>query len=350
MKGRSSKIIVGTTPDMFCQQHSWTLLGAVLGIGCGIGSAVSSSSSFLSASSLLALAEEWIRQVFVHLYTIGVLVYLALRLYYTDRSTTAVVVPKATAAEPLIAATKTTAATEPTTAANEGQQGEPKQPQKPKPIDMKGSYQVVENNNFGELLKAQGLPSFLARAAAKARPTHTFVHEKQEQLLVQIKGIIDSQTMYNVGSSIPTETKIRGRVFRDTMSYLYENNVGSSKSNGGGETAEHNTAGGTPATTDDPLATAEAPKPKGTCVGVRTVKVAVGEGYRVDIERRIVRAGTTWEPNAEANPDGHHTYDLHVTKDIDRLLMTNKIVYDENDERNTDKVAVIASQLFHRID
>ena len=194
----------------------------------------------------------------------------------------------------------------------------------PPPIDLNGSFRVVDNHNFGEFLRIQGVPWFLCKAASKARPTHTFHLSTYSKLTIQIKGIIESETDYTIGGPY-TETSIRGRVFRDTVRYLYD---------GGGETENNNTNN---SNTDNRC-----------CVGLKTIKVTVGEGYSVHVLRRVIPAGTTWVP-----PEGYHKYDLDVPFQRDRLLMMSKIVYDDNNDggKNSDpstKEGVMATQLFHK--
>mmetsp|Transcript_17143 Transcript_17143/g.39584 ORF Transcript_17143/g.39584 Transcript_17143/m.39584 type:complete len:377 (-) Transcript_17143:207-1337(-) len=336
-------------------------LGLALGVGYSMGSmstaaltSTPTSTSVLSLVSIgktawavITILEEWVRDVIVTIYTLSVLLYLSMRLYddwkndkksnpSLDSKPQAVVSSSFSLSirslPPLLRRLSTStlpvdeekASTEslrrppPSSARpaeqieeeDEAQEGE-------KPIDMTGTFTVVENDNFGEFLKAQGVPWFLCNAASKARPTHNFLHLSPDKLTIQIRGIIDSETSYKIGGPY-TETSIRGRVFQDSLSYLYDEIPEAAKAN----------------------------DLESICVGVQTRKVAVGEGYEVHVERRIVRAGATWVPTSETNPDGHSTYDLDKPCDFDRLHMANKIVYKGESGREP----VIASQLFHRTD
>jgi hypothetical protein len=83
---------------------------------------------------------------------------------------------------------------------------------------MTGTYKLVENDNFEELLAAQGIPWALRSAANRARPTHKFTH-RGNLLTIKIQGIIESETKYHIGGS-PTETAVRGRQFHDSVTYL----------------------------------------------------------------------------------------------------------------------------------
>jgi len=89
----------------------------------------------------------------------------------------------------------------------------------PPPINITGRYQLVENENFEELLAVQGIPWALRSAANRARPTHKFIH-RGHSLTIQIQGIIESETKYMIGGKKVTETAVRGRQFHDTVTYL----------------------------------------------------------------------------------------------------------------------------------
>ena len=95
------------------------------------------------------------------------------------------------------------------------------------------------------------------------------------------------------------------------------------------------------------------------CVGIRTHKVAVGQGYTINVNRRLIRKGDTVSNimNRKNNNttdllfvDGMDIsmYGLDVRTDYDRLLMTNVVTFDEDSGR-THEAAVKTSQLFQRI-
>jgi hypothetical protein len=135
----------------------------------------------------------------------------------------------------------------------------------PQPIDLTGCYKLIENRNFEPLLQAQGVPWFLVSAANKARPTHNLRH-RGDSLNIQIQGIIESETLYVInGPSI--ETNIRGRSFRDTMTYLKKRN---SLFDSSGEEKKE-----------------EEQEDSDIVVGVQTSKRAVDDGYTITVQRRL---------------------------------------------------------------
>ncbi|VEU43047.1 unnamed protein product [Pseudo-nitzschia multistriata] len=311
--------------------RSCGLLSATLWIGYTLGASKAPPTAPVLSSDLNVLAslrvladrfEEWIQWIVVPLYLLGTVTYLSVRTY-NDTDWTLVLSSTKTSEKKFrysllpslrMASTETI----PEEPEEEGLKEETTTPlsvtplpsqkyDKPAPIDMNGTFKVVENHNFAEFLNAQGLPWFLCKAASKARPTHTFSLPTYSDLTITIKGIIESETHYTIDGPC-TETTIRGRVFRDSVNYLYEES----------DEGEND----------------------GVCVGLRTTKVSVGEGYAVHVQRRIVPAGATYAP-----PKGQHAYDLGTPADVDRLLMTNTLVYDEPAKGGS---GVVASQLFHR--
>ena len=263
----------------------------VLVVAVGIGYVLGASTIGKRTWNTLLVLEEWIRDVVVPCYTLSALLYLLIQNFEESISS---VLSRLQTSEKESGATTESAEEE------EEDEGE-------KPIDMNGTYKVVENDNFAEFLKAQGVPGFLCNAASKARPTHEFTHKSIKKLTIRIRGIIESETSYEINGPY-TETTIRGRLFQDSLSYLYDDSS------------------------------------EKVCCGVQTRKVAMGQGYVVLVQRRVIRAGSVWNPTPEENPDGHNIYDLDTACEFDRLIMTNKVVYDNGDE------PVIASQLFHRTD
>jgi hypothetical protein len=83
------------------------------------------------------------------------------------------------------------------------------------PIDMSGSYKLVENHNFEAFLGAQGLPWMICRAADRARPVHTITHIGKF-VTIKIEGIIESSSTYEINGE-PLEGLIRGRLFADSV-------------------------------------------------------------------------------------------------------------------------------------
>lgn len=294
------------------------IFAVALGTGYFLGS--SKSLSLGSIWEIILVLEGWVRDVVVPVYTLSALSYLLIDNYYDSKpspssekksslrcSLCSFQIPpvlRKLSSLTLCSKDEDTDSLIPATPEEEEEEDEGE-----KPIDMNGVFKVVENDNFDKFLEAQGVPWFLCNAASKARPTHHFTHASFKKLTIKIQGIIESQTSYQINGPY-TETSIRGRLFQDSLSYLYDENGDDDK----------------------------------TCVGVQTRKVAMGQGYVVEVQRRIIRAKSVWAPTPEENPDGHCTYDLGIPCDFDRLIMTNKVVYDE------DKEPVIASQLFHRQD
>ncbi|OEU06561.1 hypothetical protein FRACYDRAFT_254414 [Fragilariopsis cylindrus CCMP1102] len=240
------------------------------------------------------------------------------------------------------------------------------------PINMTGSYKVIANQHFDEFLKAQGVPWFLCNAASKARPTHTFTHSSSSSsttnnlITIHIKGIIDSETTYDIGSGSYNITTIRGRTFHDTVTYLYDDNEEAENENENENDEEENDeiASNTSITSSDDSdriidkhdssssSSNNNNKNKKNCIGIQTHKLAIGEGYKVHVQRRFIKAGTTYN-SPTTSTDGSststttnkdHTYDLQDLCNNDRLLMLNKIIFDD-----PTKETVIASQLFHKI-
>lgn len=174
--------------------------------------------------------DEWriiVQQILIPMYGALVSSYIVLRIFHV-------------AIEPRL---KTDSAAKEHTAATTISIEEAEEANAPQPVDMTGIYKLVENENYEDFLAAQGVPWALRAAADKARPTHKFTH-KGNILLVQIKGIIESESKYHIGGP-PTETAVRGRQFRDTMTYL-----------------------------DDKT-------------GVQTLKRAINDGYTVRVCRRL---------------------------------------------------------------
>jgi hypothetical protein len=94
----------------------------------------------------------------------------------------------------------------------------PAPPLEPGKVNMNGAFKLVKNDNFDGFLAVQGVPWALRRAADQARPVHRFIHSGNT-ITIHIQGIIESQTTYEIGGH-PKETNIRGRIFRDVISYL----------------------------------------------------------------------------------------------------------------------------------
>ena len=86
------------------------------------------------------------------------------------------------------------------------------------PVDLSGTFKLIENENFGNFLAAQGVPWALRGAANAARPIHVITHQGN-LITIQIKGPIQSSTTYTIGGD-PIPARIRGRRFEDSVSYI----------------------------------------------------------------------------------------------------------------------------------
>jgi hypothetical protein len=190
-----------------------------------------------SAAMLLVLGysvgslslDQWqrlVHEIIIPLYVCGVVGYIVLRIYHV-------------AIEPRLA--PSSAKKEPPSQVPSIDELEAEKA--PMPVDMTGTFKLVENNNFEELLAAQGVPWLLLGPANRARPTHKITH-KGNLVTIKIEGIIESQTKYEIKGP-PTESAVRGRAFRDQMTYLED----------------------------------------GT--GIQTLKRAVNDGYTVTVRRRL---------------------------------------------------------------
>lgn len=147
--------------------------------------------------------DEWkrvVHDIIIPLYVCGVVGYIVLRIYHV------VIEPR------LLSITSVK------TVSHAPSIDESKAILAPQPIDMTGTYKLVENQNFEELLAAQGVPWALRSAANRARPTHKITH-KGNLLTIKIEGIIETETTYEIGG-LPTDSSVRGRQFKDLVTYL----------------------------------------------------------------------------------------------------------------------------------
>jgi hypothetical protein len=197
---------------------------------------------------------EWIPQSIVPFYILAVVLYLSLRYFHDSavqleqkRLAIAKPPPAALAAVPIPAAGP------------------------PPPIDLSGCYKLVENHNFEALLQAQGVPWFLVSAANKARPTHRITHDSAS-IKIKIEGIIESETLYIVGGP-PVETIIRGRLFRDQVTYMKLSDSLLDQQD------KENSKGNTTAAEDE--------ENTSRVVGIQTHKRAVDDGYTILVQRRL---------------------------------------------------------------
>jgi hypothetical protein len=148
--------------------------------------------------------DDWQRifnETLIPLYACGVLTYIVLRVYHVVIEPRIVGVPVPKSLPPALSIDSTSRAL-----------------LAPQPIDMTGTFKLLENNNFEELLAAQGVPWALRSAANRARPTHKITH-RGNILTIKIEGIIETETTYEIGGS-PTDSSVRGRQFKDSVTYL----------------------------------------------------------------------------------------------------------------------------------
>jgi hypothetical protein len=195
------------------------------------------------------------------------------------------------------------------------------------PIDMTGAYRLVSNDNFEAFLAAQGVPWALRSAANRARPLHRITHVG-DTVTIRIEGIIESETTYTVGGA-PVEGLVRGRLFRDAVTYLTEpKEMGGD----GGGPADPRRGDGAPANGNadegDPDEKKKKKTTNGTAdaavVGIVTCKRAVEDGYTIYVERRLSPCGT-------------------------KLLMRSRVEFDETDA-NRGKETVTSTQVFDRVE
>ncbi|KAG7356000.1 hypothetical protein IV203_000686 [Nitzschia inconspicua] len=197
---------------------------------------------------------KWIPHIFVPFYTLTVIFYLSIRWFHDgtlkrQESQASVIQRQPPTTAPLGA---------PPSQITAGP---------PPPIDLSGCYKLTENHNFEALLQAQGVPWFLVSAANKARPIHRITQDST-YIKIKIEGIIESETMYIVGGP-PVETIIRGRLFRDQVTYMKLSDSlldQENKENGG------NTKSGDSAS---------------RIVGIQTHKRAIDDGYTILVQRRL---------------------------------------------------------------
>jgi hypothetical protein len=200
-----------------------------------IGNASTSSSNSSSGSNIILLLEHYL----VPTYTTGVLLYLAFvalrphlvddycwrRLFSLPVSVDNDDDDDEMRKRKQLRSLSTTVTTpleeeeeEGVSAAQEANDVAQQQQQQRQPIDMSGAFKLVSNDNFEGFLAVQGLPWALRRAANQARPVHRITHVGCH-LTIKIEGIIESQTSYIINGP-PVETNVRGRIFRDAVSYL----------------------------------------------------------------------------------------------------------------------------------
>lgn len=232
---------------------------------------------------------DWIPQTVIPFYTLTTILYLSLR-YFHDGS---VLQAKKRLAAKQKLPTPTLGA--PPSQADSAASGPPP------PIDLSGCYKLMENHNFEALLQAQGVPWFLVSAANKARPTHRITHTSYN-IRIKIEGIIESETLYIVGGP-PVETVIRGRLFRDQVSYMKWSE----------SLLDQNDTEGS--TTDASIAASGS-----RIVGIQTHKRAVDDGYTILVQRRL-------------------------TDDKSQIILTSRVQFDDDA-----KADIQSKQIFYRIE
>ena len=120
----------------------------------------------------IIVLEEWVREVVVPCYTLSALLYLLLRNHNDSKegttssssfgsslSSSLRKLPALRMLSSLTASSEEEAESLATSPLKEEEEEEEDVGEKP--IDMNGTYKVVENNNFGGFLKAQGVPCLL---------------------------------------------------------------------------------------------------------------------------------------------------------------------------------------------
>lgn len=160
-----------------------------------------------------------------------------------------------------------------------------------RPIVLTGEFKLVENTNFEAFLAAQGVPWALRRAANGARPVHKITHhplmssekEKDDLITIQICGIIESSTTYQIGGP-PVQGQVRGRTFEDSVEYMTK---GESKWDTEQEKEERENDNVNGISNDNKDKDAAI-----VVVGIQTTKKALDDGYTVVVQRRLTDDGS----------------------------------------------------------
>jgi hypothetical protein len=240
---------------------------------------------------------DWIPNTFIPLYTVTVILYLSLRYIHdssVQRKNKAIATSDSVCTAPSLPSTD----------------AKPKEAESPPPIDLSGCYNLTDNYNFEALLQAQGVPWFLASAANKARPTHRITQDGCH-IKIKIEGIIESETMYIVGGP-PVETILRGRLFRDQVTYMKQSDSiwdQDNKENAGNVGNATITIAHDDGTSSDPGS---------RIVGIQTHKRAVDDGYTIVVQRRL-------------------------SDDKNQIILTSRVHFDDNS-----KTDVQSKQIFQR--
>jgi hypothetical protein len=219
--------------------------------------------------SLERIWSDWI----VPGYTILVTLYLFAVLAFRDRFWTMVTTRRWNSASFWVVSPKptlqTASTTTTTTPANNLSTTDSLQPPfelQQQPIDLTGSYQLVSSTNVDAFLAAQGVPWALRRLATAAVPIHHFVHVGNA-LTIKIEAPgsgFATQSVYQIDGP-PVETTVRGRLFRDSIRYWYN---------------------------DDASLSPLLPMQQPVVQGIVTEKHAIQEGYAVQVIRRLVADGS----------------------------------------------------------
>lgn len=156
------------------------------------------------------------------------------------------------------------------------------------PIDLTGSYKLVQSDNVDAFLAAQGVPWALRRLAVTATPLHHLIHSASTLTIkIEAPGFV-SQTVYPINGPV-VETNIRGRIFRDVVRYYYADNTNATTPDAtaalnNNNNGEHNNNNATINTTT----MVSSPSNNNNKVeGIVTEKRAVAEGYVVTVIRRL---------------------------------------------------------------
>ena len=244
-------------------------------IASNVAHSTTSFSSWLALFSILDnVFAHHVPNIYVPLYTWLVLAYLAARWWYDETQ-------DGQQQQPDKISRGLSASQQPIDAASTALL-----PTEPQPIDLTGTFKLISNDHFQELLTAQGVPWFLVKAADKARPTHAITHAGNS-LRIRIQGIIESETHYLIGGNA-VETNIRGRLFRDQVTYLkLQDSIYDQEGGGSGD----------PSPSQDVV------------VGVQTRKIALEDGYTILVQRRLLpqKIVMTSRVLFDNDPDGSKT-------------------------------------------
>ena len=236
----------------------------------------------------------------------------------------------------------------------------------PKPIDLTGQYKLVENINFEDFLAAQGVPWALRRAANSARPIHKITHHSSKFITIQICGIIESSTTYEIGGP-PVLGEVRGRNFSDQVQYMTKHEskydidlLQQQQQQQQQQRQQQNESDGS----DNDNNENDDDHPKSSVlkeeeiVGIQTTKRALDDGYTVVVQRRLLvllpssseeegsGPGSTSPESETLRGNSNSNSSSNNSKSISKIIMTSSVTFDDP-ARHAENV--ISKQIFERV-